>query len=46
MREPMLTTLHRNFRHSLLKMLMHFEQSNSGLARYVVVVKTSMMKIA
>jgi hypothetical protein len=36
----------QRFHDSLLKMLMHFERSNSWLARYVAVVKTSMMKIA
>jgi hypothetical protein len=45
MRKPMFTTLHRNFGHSLLEIFIHFEQSNSGLATYVAVVKTSMMKI-
>jgi hypothetical protein len=42
----MVTALHRDFGQSLLKMLMHFERSHSGLATYVPVVKISLLKIA
>jgi hypothetical protein len=33
-------------RHSVLNMLINFEQSNSGLQKYGVAVKTYMMKFA
>jgi hypothetical protein len=46
MRDLMLTMLYRDFKHSLLKMLIYFEQLNSGLAKYVAVVKTSMTEMA
>jgi hypothetical protein len=36
----------RSFMDNLSKIVMHFEQSNSGLARYVAIIKTSMMKFA
>jgi hypothetical protein len=46
MKDLMLMTLHRDFRHSLSKMLMHFKWSNSRLTKQVTAVKTSMMRIA
>jgi uncharacterized protein YydD (DUF2326 family) len=46
MREPILTTLCRDSKNSFSKIFIHFEQSNSGLARYTAVVKSFMMKIA
>jgi hypothetical protein len=42
----MLAILQLDCRHSLLNMLINFEQSNSGLQRYGSVVKTCMMKFA
>jgi hypothetical protein len=44
--ESMLTQLHTGFRHSLMKMLMHFKLFDSRFQRYGSIVKNSMMKFA
>jgi hypothetical protein len=43
MMKPMLTKIYRDFRHSFMERLMHFELSNSGLGNDVAVIKTFMM---
>jgi hypothetical protein len=45
-REPMPAKLQPDCRHSLLNVIINFEQSNSGLQRYGTAVKTWMMKFA